>query len=211
MLLTELLPYIHEHVSDASRTMALRRIREAARDFFKETKAWREDVTVPLVDGTASYTLTMPTDAELVEIHRVHYDDTKRKPLDKLTETQLERIYRPHQTSCVDAYTQPAPGTIEFYGTPASDDDAVNVTVNCSFKPVMAAAEIPDAQLSRYYEAVVWGSLALLYNMPDEKWSNITASQRFASLFENAKTDARIEAHKQYSSRVVRVVQYGGI
>lgn len=212
MQLTDLLPFITENVSDVTRSMALRRMREASRDFFRETHAWRQDVVVPLVDGTHTYTLTMPTDGELVEVHRVLYDDTKRTPLVKFTETQLtERHYRPHQIGTVEGYTQPVPTDIRFYGTPGSADDAVNVTVNCSFRPVLTAAEIPDWVGNRYYEPIVWGTLALLYNMPDEKWSNITASQRFAGLFEDAKRTARQAVENEYSSRVVRVVQYGGL
>lgn len=212
MNLSDLLPFIHENISDAPRNVVLRRMREAAREFFDESHAWRGDIVVALVDGTHTYTLTMPTDAELVEIRRVLYDDTKRTPLTKFTETQMtERHYRPHQSNCVDAYTQPLPTDIRFYGTPASDDDAVNVAVNCSFKPTITAAEIPDWVGNRYYQPLVWGTLSLLYNMPDEKWSNITASQRFAGLFQDAKTKARQEVENEDSSRVVRVVQYGGL
>jgi hypothetical protein len=224
MRIDDLLPHIYEKVTGVPRTLAMRRLVESARTFCRDTTAWRENVTVTLVEGQSVYDLLMPVDpdevvvspavatpvAELRRIHRVHLGD-KRQVLGKKTETQMELEHNPGASSSVCVYTQPAASQIKFYGTPSAALEGTSVIVHASFQPVRDAEYLPDEFGERYYESLVDGALSLLYGMPSEKWSNITQSQRFANKYAAGADDARIEVEHEFSNRVVRIIGYGGI
>ena len=57
MRVEELLPHIYEKVTGVPRTVALRRLLEATRQFCRDTHAWRENMRIILTEGQDTYML----------------------------------------------------------------------------------------------------------------------------------------------------------
>lgn len=207
-------------------------VREAAREFFSRSHAWRETVTLVLVDGVSTYDLlnTPDPDAEpdpipanvpsfydeaaatyLVDIVSWHEVSFAGEPVKKRTVAEVHNIV-PKPTAPLWGFTNPTKSTIELIGAPSSEEDGETLTITVSLKPSRSAREIlNDDMVDLYKDAIVHGAVSRLMLLPRQPWSNPGQATYHLARFEDAILDADNRAQTQYSRHIVRKVRYGGL
>jgi hypothetical protein len=174
-----------------SRTVATREFRLAAREFFSQSRAWRETLPpVAVVADQAEYTPvpTDPTNSELLAVDAVEFNG---RPLNKLAG-------RPPGTDTTGispwAWFSPEPGAVSVWPTP-NQDQADGLRFHISLVPTITATVLPDWVFQRYYDALLDGTLGRLYAHPAKAYSNLTGAEyhlrRFRTSIQQASGDAK--------------------
>ena len=207
-------------------------LREAARDFFSRSHAWRETVDLTLVDGQDTYEILNTPDpdadpdpipanvpafydsvngyyhVDVVSWHEVRYAD---EPLKKRTAAETHRQV-PTPTEIFWGFENPTKDTIRLIGTPGANEDGETLTVTISVKPSRQARSIiSDEMVDLYKDAIVNGAVARLLLIPRQPWTNPNQASYHMIRFDEAILDADNRAQTQYSRHIVRKTRYGGL
>lgn len=206
-------------------------LREAARDFFARSHAWRETVEFDLVEGQDTYDLLNTPDPEedppitalipgfydtansrydvdIVSWHEVKFDD---KPVTKRTRAEIHRNL-PEPTTVFWGYENPTQRVIRLIGVPTAEHEGMTVTATLSLKPSRQTLQIvSDEMVDLYKDGIVNGAVARLLLIPRQPWSNPGQAGYHTVRFEEAILDADNRAQTQYSRRVNRTTGYGGL
>lgn len=164
-------------------------IREAARRFFRATRAYTVEVDVPLCAGLAIGEVDLFDDSlEVVSTLRVNIGENK--PLDKKSEVPISDI-----TGTPRHFTGEDRLNIKVYPTPDVD---VLLTAVVSVRPVFNATELDDAVVSENEEALRYGALQILKSQPATEWHSPEEIQYYGNLFTQQINQKRIDIHKRY-------------
>lgn len=202
-LLLEWVERIQRSVPEPLEGMIERFVQESAQEFFRESEAWRAELTVPLLEGVCDYDLRVP---EL--------------PRDTFVGACTSVLFYPNhgvarRLQSTDArYVTPSEGTPTRYCLTGAGDLRINGTeagssLACDL--VLYAgrgiAEIPDNLADRYFNTVNYGAMARLLRVPSRVWTDVGTAQHYEMLFRDGIAAARREA-RQDRSRPVRTVKF---
>jgi hypothetical protein len=141
-------------------------LRDAAREFCRESGAWVERLT-NTGDGTAkAFTLPLPAETELVRIKRatVGGRDYRVVSSDELPEDWLEAA---EAGMLRDRVIQTGLDSIRVYNTPESGASIVSY---CKLAPTSTATAVGDVIYQRWGEAMAAGAKKRLLSMEGEPW-----------------------------------------
>jgi len=201
---------VYAQVPEAPDLLIDRVLIETARDFCKQTRAWRSTITETVTADTLTVDVTPPTEGELVDVVTASLDS---QPLEKKTEFQLDEI---------DPDWRTVAGT-PFAILLGDDTDQVIVaglssttytaglTIRAAWQPILGAATLDGKLVSQFSDALVRGALGRLYLMPDQPWTSENKAGFYMTWYENDVNDAKSKVADGGMIGVGRKVRYGGL
>jgi hypothetical protein len=206
--LSTLYPRLQTEALGAPPALMDLKIRDAARMFMKEVPAWRADhADITAVSGQSEYTLTAPTDAEIVRIVKASFlgdSQTKGRPIHPVPETMLRRDYEELEGN-PQYFMTPKLGIMTVVPTPNVNAVGDFTRINLQLRPSRDAATIDDGVLDRWEEDIMVGATWLMYDMQDQPWTNKAEARRYKLRFVKSWADARRELDKGYNRVDLRV------
>ena len=174
----------------ATRAVVAREFRLAAREFFAQSRTWRETLDpVDVVADQAEYTPVPsdPVNSELLDVIAVEFNNF---PLQSIAG-------RPSGATSGQApygWYVPEPGAVSLYPTP-SEDLVGGLRFHIALTPKIDATVLPDWIFTRYYDALFDGTLGRLFAHPAKAYSNLTGAdyhlRRFRTWIQQASGDAK--------------------
>lgn len=168
--LYDLIPRIVPWVAGCPIPVIKQALRGSARDFFKETGLWREDLAIDSVEDEQDY--------DLSAAHN-HNADIKRVREVKLEESRVRYAVN-HLTD-----------VLRLEAAPNADDLAIVASV--TLQPWENNDTYPARILSTHDEGIVQGALMSLYAMPGKPWTSPANFQLAERKFTGACGDGRRE------------------
>lgn len=199
MDLDELLPEVLTHAQKCPEPLAIRMLRDAARDFCQQSRIWRDTDTIPVTSPEFEGVCTIQ-DAAIVMIEAAHMDETALEPI---TARQLDEIRRNWATdtstlSNARYITQLRPDTITLY-----PQQVGTITARLILKPSRTAWQIPDFLIDGYGSEIASGALGSILLVPGTEYVNPQLGAYHASRFEEAKRIAgRTAARSQLNAPI---------
>ena len=201
MLVADFAMEVMPEVPGVTRQLAERAIVDTVRDFCDRSEAWQEVVSdAPVATGTAQYTFTFPTDAELV---RVMSATTAGGVVPVVTVYEMDMqhfAWRDAKGDVVRAII-PSPTGYTVFPVPTADSA---ITLLRALRPVSDATTIPDL-VQRYRDCIVDGVVARLLRMADKPWTDFNASTYKNAMYMRGVGEARAEVGHGFGKRVTRL------
>lgn len=168
------------------RAVARRELINTAREFYRQSGAWREVLeNTYFDDGDYQYTVVPSNpESEMIQVTSVEVNGS---PLTATT----ERPVGDRQDGTPTLWFPTGLASIEIWPTPEQYDDDVRVRV--ILIPTESATTFPDAAYAKYYEALLDGVLGKLYGHPAKPYSNPAFAEYHLRRFRNAISEAAAE------------------
>lgn len=147
--------------------------KQMAIQFYEESRAWRErDVTIVAATalGQAVYTVTNPSNTELVGLPAVWIDSVEVKELRGADLDDSE----PGKQSSTAGVMVISPTQVRV--SPAPDAAARVIKATVAYKPAASAAGLDDLLFAKHSDVIASKTIAELLLMPDKPWSNAQAA-----------------------------------
>ncbi len=206
-----LLPRVVVHAYSAPNNFVRQAIVDSAREFCRETRFWREDLAaVDTVVDQASYTLTLPTDSEVVDFNDIYFS-TKRRLLPK-TMRQMDAINQQWRTQTGEPYYFQRGNNADvklIYIPQAIEVGAIQA--NATLQPTSTATTIDDKILADFDETILHGALYRILRVPNKNWSDLKTANYYEGLFREKVDKAISRGTDERQKGVRRVVKYGGL
>ncbi len=164
-------PYVLPHAPGAPNPVLDRALVLAAREFCEKTKAWVDEPTAVMADGTTSeFALDLPAGSELVKILRARVNG---RDYDVLAYREL-----PEDWDAPDADSNALDRKVVLladltgymvYPRPASGD---TIAITQALQPVINSGSVGDFIFARYARAIGDGALADLLATAGKPYSN---------------------------------------
>lgn len=200
---TQFLPEVLPSVQGCSDILALNAIRNAAIEFCGSTMYWQETQDpVTLTAADLPYDFEAPTGANVIQplSIRCNGSNVVPKSLDWLDANI------PNWATLVadypSFYYQPNPNQMVLVGQPST---SVDLTIRVAYIPARTATGVDQTLYQYYLEAIAFGALTRLCAVPGQPWTNPEVAQYSRAMFNNAMTDATIEANKSYDRGGLKV------
>ncbi len=198
--LREFLPQVQHAVHKCPIISMINALREAAIEFCKETKVWKQsDILIATVAGTAAYEIVPPEKTDVSSIVMVKHDGQKLNPL------SADMMDRQASASGTPRYfTFEEPLTLNFAPTP--DTSAVDIiSVKVALQPVYNATEVPAFLLARYKGAIVAKAKSILMMIPDKAWTDYQLAAANNAQFKQEMYAIKISVEKGGTTKSLRV------
>lgn len=165
------------------RQVAKRELINAAREFYRQSAAWREVCeSVYLDDGDYQYTVVpQSSDSEVIQVTSVEVNGALLTP-------KTERPVGDRGDGTPLYWYPTGLDTIEIWPTPEQYDD--DVRVRAILIPTEAATTLPDVAYGKHYEGILDGVLGRLYGHPAKPYSNPAFAEYHLRRFRNAIGEA---------------------
>lgn len=194
-------PHVLPYVSGAPSLMVDQALRDAAREFCRESRAWVEQAAAVTGDGTTRQrSFVFASGSELVEVRRatVAGEDmtilsSRQMPADWQEDTPDAAAL--HDTLVV-LNSQAA---YVLYPIPA---DGAEIIIYQALMPTMTATGVGDVIFTEYGEQMAKGAIARLCSMPKKPWSDVDAAALAAAAFERGIHSAANRVFRQGQRRV---------
>lgn len=165
-------------------------LREAARDFYRDTGVWRQDLpSIEIREGTRGYAVTPPLQTLIEQMHdiRLPYtaSDMQQRELTRTAAWQFE-----------------PPRHLVFTELPK---DGLEVIPVAMLNLTMQATELPCDHANRYGEIMAEGALWHLYNMTGTPWAMPEKAEYHRKQFRSAIAGVRNQVQRHYRSPHQRV------
>lgn len=188
-------------------------IRFAAREFCDNTYTWRVELDLKRVRaGTSDYDIDNPKCGRLAHIFYVSHDGIE---VQKATERMLDDLepgWRTAEADVASYFYMPDKKTIRLALTPAKTESKI-LKIVAAFKPTVDATVLANNLYEDHLEAISHGTLARLYEMDGENWSNPESAIKKRLLFDRAMDKEKAERLNDYnraSTLTVRGHNYYG-
>jgi hypothetical protein len=193
----DLAPIVAIDVMGAPNPLIVRKIAEAANEFFRLTRAY-EVTTAPtsITANTKVVALTPPTGTDFLEINEVWLGGT--------------RLYPPANLRLPDGWEQttgrperyvPQGPAIRLHPYPI-ENLVDQVVIKYAVVPKLTAISIPDEVGVEYQDALIEGAKARLLAMPRKDWADRQAAGDARSLFVMRVNETRLKVRNKGSSEV---------
>lgn len=208
--LSTLVPDIRTHIPELPSFVADRELLRAAREFCEETRAWRANINVTTVASTATYTLSVPTNTELVDVISMKKSDGSTPVVPRTFKWLDENLadWRTTTSDTANYYVLESNNVVRLVYTPAA---AVTYNTRIAVKPTLSATTLDDVLVNKYREPLISGALGLLFMIPRKPWSDTNLAAFHTGMFNMAKAGARTEAAEEFQTGIPRKVKYGGL
>jgi len=182
--LADLYDQVIEVAPGCPQTTAENRIFEVFRYFCSQTEANQQDISQPITTGDTDYTVTSPTDYDLLNVISVLNENG-----DEYTDWSWDKN---KQQFSLDT-------------EPSGDK---TYTLTCSLVPQkgndQTAVVIPDNINTRWQEGLIFGAQSKLLLMVHQPWSNPALSAAYYQIFSEDIDNARINAITRRGKRAPR-------
>lgn len=161
------------------RSVAKREFLNAAREFYRESGAWREIIESSFL-AVSDYTYTVVPENSESEVFQVLSVEVNGLPLT----AKSERPFGDRPTGTPTLWYPTAPDSFEVWPEPDQYDD--NIRVRVALLPTDTATTLPDVSYTRHYDALLDGVLSRLYGHPAKPYSNPDIATYHLNRFRNA-------------------------
>ena len=206
--LSSFLPHIRPDVEGAPTPLILERTRRVVRDFCQRAHVVRQDhAAINVVAATALYTLTEPSDLQIVTLHHVLHDsqtvvgvgeDWLDTSFPHVTpryvehRAQIQVQWRTQVSQQPAWYYQPSRIQVRLVPIPeAALTDGLEVSM--ILKPTPVTSEVPDVVYDEHFESITAGVLAELLEMTGKAWHEPRRAETERAMFEAAIDQIRGE------------------
>jgi len=206
-----LLSRVTVHAYSAPNNLIRQAIIESAREFCRDSRFWREDLTaLDTVVDQSSYTFTLPTDSEMVDYSNIYYS-TKRQLIAK-TMRQLDTINHQWRTQTGEPYYYMRENNADIKIAYIPQEIIVDaIQANAVLQPNLAATTIDDKILNDYDETIIHGALYRVLRIPGRPWSDLKTANYYQGLFLTKVDEAGSRATDGRQKGVIRTTAYGGL
>lgn len=181
---TELHTLVSAYAPNVPDFVAGNAIREAARRFFRATRAYTVSIDIPFCAGLALAEIDLFDDAiEVVSTLKV--DTLEKIDHDKDTTTTGTPRY----------FTGEDRRNIKVYPIPNAD---LVLCATIAVRPTFTATELPDEVVSENEEALRYGALEILKAQVATEWHSPEEIRYYGNLFTQQINQKRIDIHKRY-------------
>lgn len=191
-------PELMPHVVGCPNPMANTALREAARDFFRRTRLWRQWMdAVTVVNGVRVYDLDLPTGSMVARIERCTVNG---QPMDVLSHTEQESdysLYEQHDLGVVSV------DRASFVLTRPLGDGAL-IGVEVSLIPNKTGRGIPDDLFAQHSQDIVEGAKHRLMLIPKTAFYDSSLAMNALTNYESAVGTKTVEAWKGSTGTVPR-------
>ena len=199
-----LLPRVMTSAPACPELTAVRFLREAAIDFCRRTRIWKETDSFT-VASPDSETVCAIQDASIFEIRNAVLDENKLTPV---TTDWLDSEYPNWQFSTDVAQskylTQIAPDTVSLYPRGTG-----KLNLSLVLEPSSTAETLPDFLVDKYGRYLADGALGRLLMVPDKEYSNPQLASVHETRFEQALPAIMVRVAKgQHGARLRTRGQY---
>lgn len=178
----DLLPEVLPSVNGCPSFTAADHIRRAAREFCRKTHVWQSDLApFNTAIDTTTYALAVPAGSSVVRLFRVDIGD--QYGVDLLDEASAKAQVASGSQS---TFAWLSGASLRINPAPMS---VMAMQVQVSLKPSATAEAWPDDLGENHREALIYGALATLFEMPKTDWSDDGKADRNNARF-NAKVNA---------------------
>jgi hypothetical protein len=200
--LDTLLGRVLERAAACPEPTALRYLRDAAIEFCRRTRVWRESDSFTL-SGDDAEVLAVEPGAVIYEISHARLGDIDLEPVTIDWLDAEEPGWRDDESG-PRWITQSAPGTLRVAPAPDDDDDD-ELTVQLILIPSQDADQLPDFLVDDYPNVLADGALAKILALPAD-FGNPQLAIMHAQLFEAeiGRFGARVPRGQQRAPRRVK-------
>lgn len=161
---------------------------EAAREFFRRTRLWREWLDpVTVQDGQREYDLDMPSGSVVV---RVEACTSNGRPMDVLSANELESDFTAHDQSGAGIVSK---DRVTFHLTRLVPTGSV-LQARVSLMPSKAASGIPNDLYEQHCEDIVAGAKHRLMLLPNTDFNNPSLAGFEGDKFQSAIASKAVTA-----------------
>jgi hypothetical protein len=202
---------IIQHIPEANDPMIDRVFIETCRDFCEFTRAWRVTQALTITADTLNVVVTPPTGGELVDVVDCETEDGK--DITKATQTQIKQKVSKWRTAAgAPDFVTLGDALNELYFVPTSQTTlTTSVQTRMAFKPILSAVVFDELMISKYIDTLIAGTLARLYIMPKQVWTDGTLASYYTTKYDDERDDAKRKVTAGNMTGVSRKIRYGGL
>lgn len=165
--LDELLPQVMPLAPSCPEVIALRYLREAARQYCQVMPVWRDTDSFTITAEQYEQLSSLP-DVEIVKIETAHLDETKLEPV---AVGDLDQKH-PNWFNSTDEgsaryVTQIGPDSVSLYPRAAG-----TLTMRLVLKPSLQARTVPEVLVTRYADIIGRGAAGNILLLPNTEFAN---------------------------------------
>lgn len=199
-------PWIETDVGFCSVDLIVNKLRETIRDFCAFTRAWVVEDSIVTKPGQKEYDLISP-EAESY-VHAVTHMEEAGRPIFGKTRAWLDAFDYGWRTRTGDTanFFLTEFGQRKIRVVPIPVDGGHTLSVDFALVPTEKADKISESFMQNYRDALSAGTLARIYAIPGEKWSDKALAKDRANAYRVARAGARIQietAHGTFPNQVV--------
>jgi hypothetical protein len=168
------------------RKVAARELILTAREFYKQSTAWR-DISESVYWDSGDFTYTVPPPDDTCEVLQILSVEVNGVPLT----AKVERPLGDRGSGTPTIWYPTGANTVEVWPTPEMYEDTLRVRT--ILIPVVTAIVLPDIAASKHYEGILDGVLGRLYAHPSKAYSNPTLGTYHLNRFRAAIAEAKGE------------------
>jgi hypothetical protein len=173
-------------------------VRTITREFCSKTLLYVKQLTaINIVAGTASYTLTAPTDCSIITVERVEVNGLFVSPTSMDLLDRSPDSWRQVESSQPIEYMVDAEKVLMFKEIPDTSY-AGGLIVWVAVKPSPTTSTLPDFLFDDWYETILNGAVAYLLRMPNKSWTSIEGSEYFYDFYDGYLSEAK---NKKYTGK----------
>lgn len=217
--LTTWFPELSLYVPGLTYPSAEKACRLACRKFAEQTWLYFEDLTaIDVVEDTYSYTLTDPSNTEIVAIDDVKFkedgaDDDQFVSLDPISEVLANQYigggWKYYDSNTPTEYWGDVVNKKLWLKPPPDDDSTGGLLVTVVIKPDLTCTTVSDFFYNDYYETIIEGAMEILFAQSAMPWFNMALSKEHGINFRNMINDAKWKRMTGITNRPARVVTGG--
>lgn len=199
--INDLIPYIIPDVPGAPEGVIKLRLREAMRQFCRETEAWTEDIEVNEVADQADYDVVPSYEAYIKRIVHIKIKSSGSNVFDSMVEADPSQ-YKLNNDAL----------SISFYDGYEPQNTVTNgIQVRVALMPNVTVEEFSGKFLDRYAEGVYSLAKHMLMRTPRTPYYAPDLARFYYTEYEVAKSNAMKEKETENKNVNAQIQQMGGI
>lgn len=199
--LIDIVPDVAQVCRKAPNATVIRALNRAAREFCKQTRWMRFQLSGETVADTAQFSMGSDPDLEIIGIKAAsaarQSGNTQPWPLHVSAATTWPAGQR---TAAPRRYAYVPEALVALNPTP---DAAYDLVLTIVVQPTLAATSIPSQLLVRWDRAIKAGALAYLLELPDQEWTDKAMAQIKLREFQSSVNNARADEQREYQAGTV--------
>jgi hypothetical protein len=226
--------FIRPYVTGCPEPIIDNAIRDAARDFCKQSLCVRGDIPpIDIVQDTAFYDLSPSAlagyltawqnaggslteniygslgDSQIVVPLNVKFNDA---PINPISMDQMNQYYPAWESSVSGTprfYLFQQPERIRLWQTPNAELTG-GLKIHAAFQPSMASDTFDDFLFNQWGKQISDGALAEILKVPNKPWTSVDGSAHYSNVFQAHCHNARISSDRGFikQSRHVKMVPF---
>jgi hypothetical protein len=188
--LDKFLPHIMPYADSVPKEVVRQALVRTANSFYTRTLLWKENLDIDVKAGDWDVDIPVPENSYAVRIMDAWFGT------DQLFESEFFMCH----PSCLEseqplkAYVFNQFNSIKLMASPKKDG-VIKATV--ALAPTTDATELPDEAYNRFLEVIVRGTLADVFQMAGQPWSNPQLSAGYLQFFIQGVREGRVEADRR--------------